>query len=124
MGGTTMASFSEAELSYLSGERRMGRLATADADGLPHVVPIGMWRYNPERGTLDVSGRDLARTHKFRNVQANQQAAFVVDDMASIDPWRPRAVMVQGPAEAIEHDVDGGRSLIRLRPDKIVSWGL
>jgi hypothetical protein len=29
-----MASFSDAELLYLSGERRLGRLATADAVGI------------------------------------------------------------------------------------------
>ena len=34
-----LASFWDAELNYLNGERRLGRLATADADGLPHVVP-------------------------------------------------------------------------------------
>jgi hypothetical protein len=29
-------------LNYLNGERRLGRLATADADGLPQVVPVGI----------------------------------------------------------------------------------
>jgi pyridoxamine 5'-phosphate oxidase family protein len=115
-----MPAFSAAELAYLTGERRLGRLATADADGLPHVVPVG-WRYNPDTDTIDVGGRNFAASKKFRNVRTNPKAAFVVDDMASTDPWRPRSVMVQGRAEAIDRD---GEQLIRITPDKIVSWGL
>ena len=113
-----MASFSEAELAYLQGEKRLGRLATADADGMPHVVPVG-WRYNPEEGTIDVSGRNFAATKKFRNVEVNPKAAFVVDDV--LPPWRPRSVMVQGDARAIEAP-DG--AFIRIAPEKIISWGL
>ncbi len=75
-----MTSFSAAELDYLLGERRLGRLATADATGQPHVVPVG-WRYNPELGTIDISGRNFAATKKFRNVRENPKAAFVVDDI-------------------------------------------
>ncbi|MGH8933837.1 MAG: PPOX class F420-dependent oxidoreductase [Egibacteraceae bacterium] len=91
-----MSAFSDAELAYLR-EPRMGRLATSDAAGQPHVVPIGMWRYNAELDTIDVTGRDFAKTRKFRIVQANPKAAFVIDDMASIDPWRPRSVLIMGP---------------------------
>ena len=115
-----MSAFSPAELAYLTGERRLGRLATADARGMPHVVPVG-WRYNADTDTIDVGGRDFAASKKFRNVLANSQAAFVVDDMASTDPWRPRSVMVQGHAEAIDRD---GEQLVRITPDKVVSWGL
>ena len=120
-----MASFSDEELRYLTGERRLGRLATADASGRPHVVPVGMWRYNPDLGTLDVTGHNFAASRKFRNVQDNPQAAFVVDDLVSTDPWRPRSVMVQGPAQALEASPDTGReAIIRIRPEKIVSMGL
>jgi PPOX class F420-dependent enzyme/OxyR family protein len=115
-----MSKFSAAELAYLTGERRLGRLATADAHGMPHVVPVG-WRYNPDTDTIDVGGRNFAASKKFRNVLANAHAAFVVDDLASTDPWRPRSVMVQGTAEAIDRD---GEQLIRITPDKILSWGL
>jgi pyridoxamine 5'-phosphate oxidase family protein len=117
-----MRSFAPAELDYLKGERRLARLATADQSGLPHVTPVGMWHYNPELGTIDVTGHDFGATRKYRNVKANPQAALVVDDLASIDPWRARAVLVQGPAEAIE-DAEQG-ALIRIRPDRIISWGL
>ncbi len=112
--------FSPQELAYLLGERRLGRLATADAGGRPHVVPVG-WSYNADLGTIDVSGRAFASTKKFRNVQANPHAAFVVDDV--LPPWRPRCVTVRGDAEAIG-ETSAGPALIRLHPRSIVSWGL
>jgi pyridoxamine 5'-phosphate oxidase family protein len=120
-----MRSLSDSEIRYLTSERRLGRLATADAEGHLHVVPIGMWRYNPETGTIDVTGHNFARTRKFRNVQANPRAAFVVDDLASTNPWRPRSVMVEGPAEAIAGSVEtSGEGTIRISPETVVSWGL
>ena len=116
------ASLSQAELGYLLGERRLGRLATADAAGRPHVVPVG-WSYNAELGTIDISGHDFARTRKYRNASENPQAAFVVDDV--LPPFRPRCVMVQGPVEVLDAASSGGReAIIRIHPDKVVSWGL
>ena len=56
-----MTAFSALEQAYLS-ERRLGRLATIGADGMPHVVPLG-WGYNPVLGTIDVTGRFL-RNHR------------------------------------------------------------
>jgi pyridoxamine 5'-phosphate oxidase family protein len=120
MAPTVRARFSAAELDYLLGERRLGRLATADGEGRPHVVPVG-WSYNAELGTIDISGHSFAATKKFRNARVNPHAAFVVDDV--LPPWRPRCVTVQGAAEAIDAAGDG-QALIRIRPHKIVSWGL
>ena len=40
-----MSVFSDAELAYLA-QGKLRRLATIDAGGMPHVVPLG-WRYNP-----------------------------------------------------------------------------
>lgn len=119
-----MASFSEAELGYLQSERRLARLATTEANGQPHVVPVGMWHYNPDLGTIDVTGHDFAASRKFRNVQANPKAALIVDDLASVDPWRPRAVLVQGHAQAVQGRPGAHEAIIRIIPDKIVSWGL
>ena len=120
-----MATFSPAELDYLTSERRLGRLATADVDGHLHVVPVGMWRVNNDLGTIDITGHDFARKRKFRNVRANPRAALVVDDLASTDPWRPRSVMVEGPAQAIDASPETrGEGIIRIEPETIVSWGL
>lgn len=116
--------FSSAELAYLA-ERRLGRLATVDASGLPHVVPLG-WSYNPSTDSIEVSGRNFALTAKFRNAVANPLVALVVDDV--LPPWQPRAVMVRGRAEALkeaagEDGVPAG-SILRIHPTQVLSWGL
>jgi pyridoxamine 5'-phosphate oxidase family protein len=74
-----MSVFSDAELAYLA-KGKLGRLATIDGAGMPHVVPLG-WCYNPELDTIDIGGRDFARTRKFRNAQHNPNVALVVDDV-------------------------------------------
>ncbi len=114
-----MSAFSETELTYLLGERRLGRVATVGKDGTPHVVPVG-WSYNADQDSIDVGGREFERTKKYRDVKRSGRAAIVVDDFASIDPWRPRGVEVRGRAEAI----GGSRPMIRIRPERIVSWGV
>jgi pyridoxamine 5'-phosphate oxidase family protein len=113
-----MGKFTEEERRYLS-ERRLGRIATVGKDGTPHVVPVG-WRYNPERESIDVGGRDFARTKKFRDARRSGRAAIVIDDLASTDPWRPRGIEVRGRAETL----DGDRPMIRIHPERIVSWGI
>jgi pyridoxamine 5'-phosphate oxidase family protein len=119
-----MSVFSTKELDYLS-DRRLGRLATIDANGLPHVVPLG-WNYNPALDTIDVTGRDFARTRKFRNVRANPKVALVIDDV--LPPWRPRCVMVRGDAEALDEATSAGGEhlgpMIRISPTQVLSWGL
>ncbi|HUZ41589.1 MAG TPA: PPOX class F420-dependent oxidoreductase [Acidimicrobiales bacterium] len=119
-----MSAFSEAELVYLA-EGKLGRLATVDSVGLPHVVPLG-WSYNRELDTIDVGGRDLAHTAKFRNAQNNPKVALVVDDV--LPPWRPRCVMIRGEAEVLDDAVgpDGQSigSIIRISPIQVISWGL
>jgi aminoglycoside 6'-N-acetyltransferase len=119
MATDTTSAFSEAELAYLRGERRLARIATVGRDGTPHVVPVGMWTHNAEHDTIDVTGRQFERTKKFLDVARTGRAAIVVDDLASVDPWRPRAVEVRGRAEAI-HD---RHPLIRIHPERVVSWG-
>jgi pyridoxamine 5'-phosphate oxidase family protein len=111
--------FTDEELRYLTGGRQLGRLATVGADGTPHVVPVG-WIYNAASDTIDVGGHELERTKKFRDVVRTGRAAIVIDDVASVDPWRPRAVEVRGRAEAITMPTP----LIRIHPQRIISWGL
>lgn len=114
-----MSAFSDAELAYLLGERRLARVATVGKDGTPHVVPVG-FSYNPEHDVIDIGGRDFAQSKKYRDVKRSERAAIVIDDLASIDPWRPRGVEVRGRAEAIE----GDRPLIRIHPERVRSWGV
>jgi pyridoxamine 5'-phosphate oxidase family protein len=111
--------FTRAELAYLHDQRRLGRVATVGGDGMPHVAPVG-WAHNLELDTIDVGGREAERTKKFRDVARNGRAAIVIDDLASVDPWRPRGLEVRGRAEAIREP----EALIRIYPERIVSWGL
>jgi pyridoxamine 5'-phosphate oxidase family protein len=117
-----VSAFTGIELAYLTGKRRLGRLATVGRDGLPHIAPVG-WSYNAEVETIDVGGHDIARTKKFRDVAHTGLAAIVIDDV--LPPWRPRGIEVRGTAEAIARgEAARGEALIRIHPRRIVSWGL
>jgi pyridoxamine 5'-phosphate oxidase family protein len=126
-------SFTDTELEYLSSQR-LGRLATAQPDGTLQVSPVG-FRYNHETGTIDIAGHGMVRSRKFRNVAENGQVAFVIDDLASIQPWRPRCVEVRGRGEAIAEPADSAwasdlprtgfdGAIIRIHPKRIISFGI
>jgi pyridoxamine 5'-phosphate oxidase family protein len=119
-----MSIFSDLELAYLA-KGKLGRLATVGADGVPHVVPLG-WTYNPALDTIDIGGRDVVPTQKFRNVQHNPKVGLVIDDV--LPPWRPRSLMIRGRAEALVDAVgaDGNDRgpTIRITPTKVNSWGM
>jgi pyridoxamine 5'-phosphate oxidase family protein len=85
--------FTEAELDYLRGQR-LGRLATPHPDGTLQVSPVG-FGVNTELGTIDIGGRDLAASRRYRKVAANGQAAFVVDDITSTQPWVVRCLEIR-----------------------------
>jgi pyridoxamine 5'-phosphate oxidase family protein len=122
-----MTELTAAQIDYLASQR-LGRIATAGADHRPHVVPTS-FHYNRDLGTIDIGGFHVATTKKFRDVKANPWAALVVDDLESIDPWKPRMLEIRGRAEA----VDGGGAdlgpgfgdaLIRIHPEKVNSHGI
>jgi pyridoxamine 5'-phosphate oxidase family protein len=112
-----MGAFDADERRYLAEVRGLARIATVGTDGTPHVVPSG-WSYDEESDALVLGGHNLERTKKFRDVAATGRAAVVIDDV--LPPWQPRGVEIRGRAEAI-----GGPSpVIRVHPDRVVSWGL
>jgi pyridoxamine 5'-phosphate oxidase family protein len=127
---TKSSAFTDEELHYLSSRPGLARVATVGKDGTPHVVPVGMWSHNAELDAIDVTGREFDQTKKFRDVARSGRAAIVIDDMVKLDPseregaggWdsRPRGIEVRGSAEAI-HEPE---PLIRIHPERIVSWGL
>jgi pyridoxamine 5'-phosphate oxidase family protein len=127
MEGVWMNVFTPAEIDYLQGQL-LGRLATGGPDGQPHVVAVG-FRYNAELDTIDIGGHDFARRKQYQDVQRNPRVAFIVDDLASVDPWRPRGIEVRGEAEVLR---SGGEALgpgfapemFRICPQRIVSWGI
>lgn len=115
----------DAEVAYLRGQR-LGRLATVDAKGRPQANPVGY--FLRADGAVDIGGWAMATTKKWRNVAANPYVSLVVDDLASVDPWRVRGVEIRGVAEQVvgphEHGRGLSEELIRIRPYKIISWGL
>jgi pyridoxamine 5'-phosphate oxidase family protein len=120
-----MSAFTPAEIEYLQGQQ-LGRLATVNESGEPHVVPVG-FRYNAELDTIDIGGHNLGASKKFRDVASTGKAAFVVDDV--LPPWQARGVEVRGRAEVFEEggeDVnsDFDTELIRIAPRRIVGWGI
>jgi pyridoxamine 5'-phosphate oxidase family protein len=123
-----MSVFTPEEIAYLA-TQRLGRLATIDPQGSLQNSPVS-FRYNPATDTIDIGGRAMGKTKKFRNIQKNPHVAFVVDDV--LPPWQPRCLEIRGTAQALP---GGGRelygadyrmddSLIRISPAQIISWGM
>jgi pyridoxamine 5'-phosphate oxidase family protein len=118
--------FTEAQLAYLA-TQRLGRLATVDSHGAPQNNPVS-FRYNPDLGSIDIGGHAMGASRKFRNIAANAQVAFVVDDIASYQPWKVRCVEIRGHAEALQDQpapmAGFSAEIIRIHPDRILSFGL
>ncbi|GII77300.1 PPOX class F420-dependent oxidoreductase [Sphaerisporangium rufum] len=120
-------SFSKAEGEFLDAQA-IGRLATAAPDGTLQNNPVA-FRYDAERGTVDIGGYRMGATKKFRNIErGGVQVAFVVDDVKSFQPWEVRGIEIRGIAEALrdqEPPMPGfSREIIRIHPRTVFSWGL
>ena len=134
----------EAQISWLKNSP-VGRLATADATGAPHVIPV-CYAFD-DRFIYSVLDRkpknvSLTRLRRVRNIQANPRASLVVDHYE--DDWhRLGYLLVSGRAELL---VDGNERVeavrllrekypqyrlmdvdenpvIKITPDRIVAWG-
>ncbi len=125
--------------------RRVGRLATATADGRPHVVPVcyafdGVLLYTPIDEKPKRVGADELR--RIMNLRENPRVSFVVDDYD--EDWSKLAfVIVQGRVEIVERGDERGEALALLRkkypqyramaleerpllviePDSVAAWG-
>jgi pyridoxamine 5'-phosphate oxidase family protein len=118
--------FTEQELAYL-GSQRLGRLATIAPDGFPQNNPVG-FVINTEMGTVDIGGHAMGASRKFHSVQANPKVSFVVDDIASVQPWRVRGIEIRGEAEALSGAGPArpgfSDEIIRIHPKRVRAWGL
>ena len=114
--------FTEKERAYLKSQR-LARIATVAPDGQPDVVPVG---FEFDGATFYVGGHNVTKTRKYKNVQAGQvRVALVVDDLVSIDPWRPRGIRVYGNAELVKRDGRLGRTTyLQLSPLVTWSWNV
>jgi pyridoxamine 5'-phosphate oxidase family protein len=120
------SSLSADVIAYLQSQR-LGRLATVDRDGAPQNNPVG-FRYNAELGTIDIGGRNMGASRKFRNLTRNPKVAFVVDDIVSVQPWRVRCVEIRGRADALSDQAGQppgfSAEIIRVYPERVISFGL
>lgn len=117
--------FTDAEIGYLRSQP-LGRLVTLGPGGEPQARPVGV--VLGPNGTIDVVGYTNAKTQKWRNVQRDPRVTFLVDDIASFDPWEVRGIEIRGEAETLpgagstDFGTDG--NVIRIHPTRILSWGL
>jgi pyridoxamine 5'-phosphate oxidase family protein len=118
--------FTDAELEYLAAQP-LGRLATLGPGGVLQNNPVG-FGVNTATGNIEIGGRNMAASRKFRNVADNGKVAFVVDDLKSMNPWAVRGIEIRGRAEALaDHPAErAGMSdeIILIHPVTIFSWGI
>ena len=117
--------FSEPEVEYLK-TQRLARIATVSLTGQPDVVPVA-FEFDGKFFYVGSHSQDIFhRTRKYKNVRdGNRMVALTIDDMESIDPWKPRAVKVYGSAEITEHDgIFGPGKYLRITPKISWSWGI
>ena len=116
---------SDNERTYLT-TQPLGRLATLAPTGAPQVRPVG-FTLNEALSTIDIVGHNLTASQKFRNIQRDGRVSLVVDDLETTDPWKPRGIEIRGRAEALEGSAGadvGPGALIRIHPDRVLSWGI
>ena len=96
---------------------RAGHLATADANGQPHVIPVcyvfdGQTIYS----VLDAKPKTtpLRQLRRVRNILANPHVSLVVDHYEE-DWTRLQYVMVTGDAELLESGEEWTRAIALLR---------
>jgi pyridoxamine 5'-phosphate oxidase family protein len=116
-----MATFSSAQVKYLKSQR-LGRLATLRPDGTLQNNPVG-FTFDEKTKTFEIAGFNMGGSQKYKNVVANGQVAFVVDDLETVEPWKPRMVEVRGTGESIPND-DPRKSKIRIHPKRVISFGI
>jgi pyridoxamine 5'-phosphate oxidase family protein len=117
--------FSEAETNYLKSQR-LARIATASAKGTPEVSPVG-FEFDGKHFWIGSHSQEIfSRTRRYRNINGgNRRVSIIIDDLASVNPWRPRGIKVSGTAEVMEHDgIFGPGRYFRITPRVTVSWGI
>lgn len=122
-----MSVFTDSELDYLH-SGTLARIATVGPDGQPHVVPV-TFNFNDDEDAVDVGGIAFGESKKWRDAQQNPRITFLLDES-----WgsAAKAIEIRGTAEL--HETGGEKihpkfshfkpQFFRIRPRRIVSWGL
>lgn len=140
------ATLSEAEVAFVQ-QQRVARLATANADGNPHVIPVcyafdGTRFYTPlDEKPKRVAGHQLQRV---RNITIRPAVALVIDQYN--DDWSQLGyVLIHGQAELISPEQTDlhqqaisllreryiqyrsmaleKHAIIAITPTQVISWG-
>ena len=118
-------SYSAPEIEYLKSQR-LARIATVSRDGQPDVVPVGFEFDGKYFYVGSHSQGVFFRTRKYKSVRdGSKRVGLVVDDLESVDPWKPRGIKVVGTAEVVEHNgMFGPGKYLRITPRFSWSWGI
>lgn len=106
--------------------QRLARIATASPQGEPEVSPVG-FEYDGKYFYVGSHDQSIFfKTRRYKNIKkGNTRVSLVIDDLQSVDPWRPRGIKVRGTAEVVEHDgMFGKGSYLRIGPQVTISWGI
>jgi len=93
------------------GDARVARLATADAEGRPHVVPIA-FAHDDENlyFAVDDKPKRSRNLKRLRNIAGNPRVSVLVDHYE--DDWtRLWWVRVDGVAHVVDHDAEAQRAI-------------
>ena len=95
--------------------QRVAHLATADANGRPHVVPVCFAYLNRRIYiAIDEKPKRSLRLKRLRNIEENPRVALVLDRYD--EDWSRLAwVLVQGTAAVLDRGPEHGRALTALR---------
>ena len=120
---TDRATFTEAEAAFVRAQR-VARLATADADGNPHVIPVcyafdGARFYTPlDEKPKRVAGSKLRRV---RNIEARPEVALVIDRYD--DDWsRLGYVLVRGQAALLSAETATHAHALELLRERYIQY--
>ena len=111
-------SFTQAEIDYVKSQP-LARLATVSGAGQPDAAPVG---FEFDGQYFYIGGYNLPGTRKYRNIAGGHaKVALVIDDLQSVNPWRPRGIRIYGTAEIVQRAGRlGAADYIRISP--LVSW--
>jgi len=110
--------FSEAEIAYLKSQY-LARLGTVSSKGQPTVDAVG---FEFDGARFYIGGMALPASRKYKNVAAgNQKVSLIIDDLESVQPWKPRQIKLHGLAEIVERSGRfGEKEYLAITPT--VSW--
>lgn len=114
--------FSEAEIAYLKSQH-LARLATVSNMGQPTADAVG---FEFDGARFYIGGMALPASRKYKNVAAgNHKVSLIIDDLASVQPWKPRQIKVHGLADIVERDGRfGHKEYLAITPTVSWSFGL